>query len=239
MKKQFTLLLAALVLLASCSGNRFTSRKYTKGHYISHAQKPNMPARHAGEPANAEPQSSPAVLTASSSKKSIVVHAPKALPDQLSHKTSSKSKSSSKRSVVTGKTKKHDISHRYSPVVKKSSRKASPKSSGSGLEKHALRGFIFSVAALLFDVIGFIITVSVPTYAGLLIILPAIALGIIGLINGTKGLKEHKRNGGSTSDLVFSIMATAIGGASLILALIFSIDGALYVTAFNLADSAI
>jgi hypothetical protein len=66
-------------------------------------------------------------------------------------------------------------------------------------------------------------------YVFLLLFAVGLALGITGLIMGTKGLKNHRENSGSTIDLVFSIVGTALGGIAVIASIYYAVWSALWI----------
>ncbi|MGZ3884606.1 MAG: hypothetical protein ACXVP0_10045 [Bacteroidia bacterium] len=238
-KKHFTCIAAVALMLTACSGSRFTSRKYTGGHYISHAHKPGSPEKNASEKNAAQ-----AVVTASKAKEIVMPRPATPLSEeQLKTSPAVHSEKKARRQNTAKLTLKPSaamqmvLAKKLAPKAKDLEKKSS--SGSGGIESHALTGFIFGVAGLVLDIIGFIATVATLNYACLLILIPALVLGILGLINGLKGLKEHRHSKGSSTDLVFSIVGTACGGVAIILALYFAIYGTIFIAASNAIGSGI
>jgi hypothetical protein len=80
-------------------------------------------------------------------------------------------------------------------------------------------------------VICFLIAVAALSYAPLIGMIFGLALGIVGIIFGTQGIKDYKSSR-NTPTLVFGIVGAATGLAAIILAIYLGLYGALLVTAY-------
>jgi uncharacterized membrane protein len=223
--KILSLAIIALMITSCATEGMFTSRKYTAGNYRSFKHK--APKTEATNEVKQEPvyASTENGLTEADFKTK------KTEPSNESSASNSEQKEVKKAKLKAAfvspiKNIKVQIKNfkAAKQLKKNNSVQKNPKEkSSSGLDTTALVSMILSVLAIICDVIGFALIVSTLQYVFLLLFAVALALGITGLIMGTKGLKNHRENNGSVLDLVFSIVGTALGGISIILALYYCI----------------
>ncbi len=219
-----------VLLAASCGSNKnFSSRKYTSGNYISHKHKPgnvNVTETIKEKPAYAAKESG---LT----KEDLAVKSPltdeeatlytdikKPLGGPLSKATQSTFLKNTKRTIKSFK-EKHSLIHIYSKVKKQTAPKPSDES--GSIDASALISLILSVLAVVANIAGVLMVISTSNYVFMLLFLVGLILGIVGLVFGTIGLRHHRKSGGSTLELVFSIVGTALGGVAIITALFFAV----------------
>lgn len=226
---QLPILLAIILFVTSCGTNKgFINRKYTAGNYVSHKHKPGKPK--VNETAVKE---EPVYVSAKeeltekdfSSKKSLSaeeekIYADKSLADAPVKKERFAALKSTKKKMDTFREK---LTLQKRIGKKQQLRNAYSTDSGSGIEPTALVSFILSVIGLAVNIIALAIIIGTSEYIFTLLFIVGMVLGIIGLVFGTQGLRNHRKKGGSTADLVFSILGTALGGAAILTAFVFSI----------------
>ncbi len=227
MKKLFITKIVCLfiisVLVVGCaSNNRFTSRKYQPGKYVSHQQKP-------GKVKVIEQPEKEAVYASKEVGLSVEDLKTTTPPTETIEKeTSDKvlSKESVGKSVFYQKIKKKlsvlQTKHPLKIEQAKRKKRSDTKASDGSLDPVALVGFILSILGVAADILGILIIIGTAEYVFMLLFLAGLILGIIGLVFGTQGLRRHRKDGGSSADLVFSIIGTVLGGASILLAIIFT-----------------
>ncbi|MES2131828.1 MAG: hypothetical protein V4506_05715 [Bacteroidota bacterium] len=226
---QLASLLFIILFAASCGSNKtFSSRKYTAGNYISHKHKPAKVK--VNETVNEEPvyASTKEELTEKdlTSKKAL---SPEEEKIYASPKSSTETPVKKERFAALKSTKKKMDTFTEKFTLKKRMGKKGKRcnaystDSGDGVEPTALVGFILSVVGLAVNIFALTMTVGASEYIFTLLFIVGMVLGIIGLVFGTQGLRKHHKEGGSNLDLVFSILGTALGGAAILTAFVFSI----------------
>jgi cation transport ATPase len=235
MKKITTLPILSLFLIsliaASCGSNRhFGSRKYTPGNYISHKHKAGKPHTH--ETVQEEP-----AIVGNHHKPSNTEKAPEIKPalvplDETTIADNNTSRSmaptTQKKESALSKAKKQAaiLNETYAIkryIANKQDRKClAYADEDRSLDPTALTSFILSVVAVAVNVIAIAVIVATSQYIFTLLFIVGMVLGIIGLVFGTQGLRNHRKKGGSTADLVFSILGTALGGAAILTAFVFA-----------------
>jgi hypothetical protein len=233
MRTKLALFAAAIIFLASCkTGSNFTSRRYMAGHYkanhahvkkpdaqtMAHSSKKPLEKYSSGEKLNEQPAVKSDLLIASSNPKKVAYAEKK-------HKLLN-----NLLPVSTRKTPKliGSIKEMFKKPAKNELR------SGKGDEKistKSLIGFACGVGGIAIDVICFLIAVAALSYAPLIGMIFGLALGIVGIIFGTQGIKDYKSSR-NTPTLVFGIVGAATGLAAIILAIYLGLYGALLVTAY-------
>lgn len=229
--KILSLAIIAMIITSCASSGLFTSRKYTAGNYRSIKHK--APKSKVSESVKDETvyASSDNGLTTSDFKKEESITPPIEIKENNATPKKEKTKKISFVSPI--KEIKNQIKdHKNAKEIKKiTQEKKQSKSSASsdGIDTTALVSLILSVLAIVCDVIGFLMVLATAEYIFLLLFAVGLALGITGLIMGTKGLKNHRENSGSTIDLVFSIVGTALGGIAIIASIYYAVWSALWI----------
>ena len=228
---KFLSLTIVALLMANCANNGlFTSRKYTAGNYRSFKHK--APKTEAIDEIKDEP-----IYASAEKKLTEADFNPKSFEmndEQASSKEHITVKKTKFKKTFENPFKNIKVQIKNFKTLKEfkknhSIQKNPKEKSNSGVDTTALVSLILSVLAIVCDIIGFVLIISTLQYVFLLLFAVALALGITGLIMGTKGLKNHRQNNGSVLDLVFSIVGTALGGISIILALYYAIWSVLYI----------
>lgn len=226
---QLPILLAIILFVTSCGTNKgFINRKYTAGNYVSHKHKPGKP-----KVTETAVKEGPVYVSAKEgltekdlvSEKSLSaeeekIYAAKALADAPVKKERFAALKNTKKKMDAF-TEKLTLQKRI--AKKEKLRNAYSTDSGSGVEPTALVSFILSVIGLAVNIVALAIIIGTSEYIFTLLFIVGMVLGIIGLVFGTQGLRNHRKKGGSTADLVFSILGTALGGAAILTAFVFSI----------------
>jgi len=224
-----------VLLAASCGSNKnFSSRKYTSGNYVSHKHK-------TGKVTVNEPIKEPAYAAKENglTKEDLAVKSPltdeeatlytdikKPLGEPLSKATQSTFLKNTKKTIKSFK-EKHSLIHIYSKVKKQTTPK--PSGESGSIDASALISLILSVLAVVANIAGVLMVISTSNYVFMLLFLVGLILGIVGLVFGTIGLRHHRKSGGSTLELVFSIVGTALGGVAIITALFFTVYSILFI----------
>lgn len=242
----YSLFLALIILLAaSCDSNRkFRSRKYTAGNYMSHQHKPGKVSVHERaeqETAVATKEEVPAGKVRVDEKTNpapkeefVAASAPAAMEGDktaLGMSSSETKKAGSTQSVekkasiekkeVDTKLLKREAFRKY--IASKTERKCLAYDDGdNSLDPIALVSFILGIIGLVMNILAISVIVATAEYVFALLFIAGMVLGIIALVFGTQGLRRHRKNNGSTLNLVFSIIGTAFGGAAIITAFVFA-----------------
>jgi hypothetical protein len=224
MKLNLLILITVAALLSSCTGNRFTARKYTTGHYLTHKYKASKPeARRSQEP-----------VTASIDKKVMLPEKEKKVLDVELKKEESKEIKSAQKKVTKGKELLREMKNTFAgPFLKKDKTVSKDAKLETPKNNSSLLGFVFGIAAIAVDIIVFLAAIAAAEYIILLGFLFGIILGILGIVFGAKGLSNYNKHRGETKDLVFSIVGLATGAISIFLAVYLAIYAAFIIAAFS------
>ncbi len=234
----FPFILAVMVLFAaSCGSSRsFSSRKYTAGNYVSHKHKPGKVTEHA--PAEQEPavvtkdeasagKTYAAEKTELPSKEEFVATDKTALGMSSSEtKKAASIQSAGKKAGIEkkeadAKALKRDAFRKY--IANKTERKCLAYDDGdNSLDPVALVSFILGIIGLVLNILAISVIVATAEYVFALLFIAGMVMGIIAVVFGTQGLRRHRKNNGSTINLVFSIIGTALGAGAIITAFIFA-----------------
>ena len=210
--QRFSLLLIIIALISSCKSTHFVTRKYTSGIYRESKQTVHKP-----NSINTEKQVYSANKVGSKVRDFIETELEPEI--SLKEKNTARIKDNIKRNFNINFNLKKSIQEikKESSKLKQSHVHDKKIKSNNTIdnkpEKNALIGFIFAMAAILFILAAILLLYSNPyslTLCAVLFLLGLI-LGVVGLIFGTIAKKNHKRNGGSSIDLTFSLIATIIG----------------------------
>lgn len=228
--KILSLAIIAMIITSCASNGLFTSRKYTAGNYRSlkhKATKTKATESIKDEPVYASSDNS---LTETDFKKEETLNSPIEKSENSVAPKKEKSKITFVSPIKEIKTQIQEFKKakelRKSTPENKQSKK---KGASDGIDTTALVSLILSVLAIVCDVIGFLMVIATAEYVFLLLFAVGLALGITGLVMGTKGLKNHRENKGSVLDLIFSIVGTALGGIAIILSIYYSVWSALWI----------
>jgi hypothetical protein len=233
MKSKLLFLSAVIIFIASCkTGNNFTSRRYTAGHYKanhSSVKKPeaiaskriDTPVKKEKLSAVYEVEEAP-VLIAANTDKPIVFTKKKHKPIHIN--------TDSKKAKALAFKKAFGF---LNPLKQKKSEPLKSGKGEEGISTKSLVGFACGVAGIAIDVISFIVAISALEYIVLLGMVLGLVLGILGIVFGTQGIKDYKTSR-NTPTLVFGIVGAATGLAAIILAVYFGIYGALWITAYGI-----
>lgn len=200
---RFSLLLVIIALISSCKSTHFVTRKYTSGIYRESkqiVQKPNH--------LNTNKQ----VYSANKPEPKVQDFIESELEPEipLNEKSTVTIKDNINRNFNLKKSiqaiKKESSKLKQSLAYNKKSKQNN--TTNNKPETTALLGFIFAMAAILL-IIAAILIYSNPYFLTLSIILflLGLILGVVGLILGTIA----KKNGGSSLDKTFSLIATIVG----------------------------
>jgi uncharacterized membrane protein len=232
--KILSLAIIAMIITSCASSGLFTSRKYTAGNYRSIKHKaPKNKAIESLEKEEPVYASSDNSLTIRDLKKTESLIIPTEITENNVTQKKEKAKINFVSPIKEIKEIKEQIKdYKNAKEIKKiTQEKKQSKSAASsgGIDTTALVSLILSVLAIVCDVIGFLMVLATAEYVFLLLFAVGLALGITGLIMGTKGLKNHRENSGSTIDLVFSIIGTALGGIAIIASIYYAVWSALWI----------
>lgn len=226
------ILFASILLLCivSCgSGNHFASRKYQPGKYIAHQQKPDkVKVTEKTETGAQDVATEKTISVDPDVKKEPVYAADKTKESENVDVIASKSNTSSETLLKKSNTgvKEFKAKALLQQIITKKDKMLSSKkfmkAEDKGNDPTALVGFILGILGVAADIMGFIIVLGTLEYTFMLLFIVGLFLGIGALIFGTKGLSNHRKNGGSSVDLVFSIIGTVFGGLSILMAIVFS-----------------
>lgn len=235
MKKiTFTHLLSSLLIIllaASCGSNKnFSSRKYTAGTYISHKHKADKPKPNdtvkeekmtASEDHTASKTNiAPAVKPDTTASEETIMNENKTALGLAPAKVKKESKIGKAKQQAALLREKYGIK-RYMPNLSERKALASDGSENS-VDPVALVSFILSIVGVAINVFAIATIIATSEYILALLFIVGMVLGIVGLVLGTQGLRRHRKSGGSTLDLVFSIIGTALGGVAILTAFIFA-----------------
>lgn len=218
-----------ILIIVSCgSGNHFASRKYQPGKYIAHTQKPDKVKtveKTETEPVYADVEND-IPTTIDVKKEPVYADQQKEVKpiDEIASKVD-KDKAPLITSLKLAAKEFHTkdiLKHIITQKDKTSSIKNTVKGEETSHDATGLVGFILGILGVAADILGIVMVIGTLEYTFVFLFLIGLFLGIGGLIFGTKGLRNHHKNGGPTVDLVFSIIGTVFGGVSILLALIFS-----------------
>ena len=229
MKTKLFLFAALTLFLASCKTGSFTSRHYTSGHYKANHANVKKPEAQSiaqntkkishnystAEKLNVNNETNTNGLIASSSPERIF--------------SEKKHKSISNLSPVSTKKVPRLIAIMKDLFAKPAKSELKSGKSDEKISQKSLIGFGCGVGAIVIDVICFLIAVGTVSYAPLAGLIVGLALGILGIVFGTQGIKDYKSSR-NTPSLVFGIVGAATGLAGIILAVYFAIYGALFVS---------
>jgi hypothetical protein len=225
--KSFNTILAALVLcvLCQCKQGSFTARKYTKGHYRENhdkvlAAKPNKSVEKKTE--------NP---VAKKSYKDLAKGTPAAQSGLDSKPLASRNSVEKAADLKTKKTipeKKPAFKNKpaFNPFFNKEFKsldlKKSKSSAGKSPDNGPLIATIAGVLGIILDYMAYALVIITGEYFVLALFAIAIVFGIIGVIMGSKGLKnfnrESRKGDKNVANLVLSIVGLATGAVSLVLA---------------------
>ncbi|MBL7933564.1 MAG: hypothetical protein JNL60_16795 [Bacteroidia bacterium] len=242
MKRLNTLLLLLVIFLSACNSNKFTTRKYTSGRYVSHVAKPktvspdlsknNTPARkEAGVGTNK--RHLPLAEAQTDSKQELAKHPVIATSDQGTVKTEKNSLLALGERSQTKSLSKLKVFKALPIPSKNESFQKSGKAEKAPDDKSTV-GVILSAIGILLDVTGIYVAVFTLQYFFLAFTIAGFALGLIGLLFGIDGMAKYKKEKSAgtkyTTTLVMSIISMALGGGAMILGLIYSLFGLLIVS---------
>lgn len=234
----YSLFLALMVLFAaSCGSNRsFSSRKYTAGNYVSHQHKPGKAGVHESaeqETAVVTKEEVPAgkarvaEKTNPAPKEEFVAADKTALGMSSSEaKKASSTQNAEKKAGIEkqeadAKVLKREAFRKY--IASKTERKCLAYDDGdTSLDPVALVSFILGIIGLVLNILAISVIVATAEYVFALLFIAGMVMGIIAVVFGTQGLRRHRKNNGSTINLVFSIIGTALGAGAIITAFIFA-----------------
>lgn len=226
MRTLFFLLLFGFLISACSTGNKFTSRKYTSGRYLSVAkQKDKVDKLTSKKEAKAESvmQKETSVFhsgpeTAIAIQSVVIINAPydKSADVKLPRFIEKTQNFLEKNKAFLELQKK---------IETKPASDQKPSSEGSS--HTSLLSVFLGAGGLTLEVVGFVLTIVSLEYVFLTMIALGLVLGIVALVMGLKGIKQYKldkRNGEKKrSTLILGIVGTALGGAAIFGALYFSL----------------
>lgn len=231
MKSKLLFLSAVIIFIASCkTGNNFTSRRYTAGHYKANHSGVKKPEAIVSKRIDTsvkkeklsavyEVKEAP-VLIAANTDKPIVFTKKKHKPIHIN--------TDSKQAKALAFKKAFGF---LNPLKQKKSEPLKASKGEEGISTKSLVGFACGVAGIAIDVISFIVAISALEYIVLLGMVLGLVLGILGIVFGTQGIKDY-RTSRNTPTLVFGIVGAATGLAAIILAIYLGIYGALIIATF-------
>ncbi|MBP7808414.1 MAG: hypothetical protein KA163_03915 [Bacteroidia bacterium] len=233
MKSKLLFLSAVIIFIASCkTGNNFTSRRYTAGHYKANHSSVKKPEAIASKPSDISVKKEKltavyetketSVLIAANTSKQVVFTEKKHKPININ--------STSKKTKAIALKKALDF---LNPLKQKKSEPLKAGKGEEGISTKSLVGFACGVAGIAIDIITFVVAISALEYIVLLGMILGLILGILGIVFGTQGIKDY-RNNKNTPTLVFGIVGAATGLIAIILAVYLGIYGALWITAYGI-----
>jgi len=239
MKKAITCLCLLTMIITSCrSSKTFTKRRYTPGTYVSFPGKKSTPAT-LHQKSSETSQKSQGLAQPTIPKEPVASAQGQEMASLNTHaknnplsQPSSFHDGSNKIRLKSMLTQTKDF--RPLPTLEKIKTQKKSGSATKAPGDRSTTGVVLGGLGIVLDVVGLIVAGATLEYFFLAFTLIGIALGLVALIFGLKGLslyKKEKANGNKhTTTLVFSIISTALGGGAIILGLVYSLVGLIIVS---------